>query len=99
MGVRFIRKARVNDGKRDEAIAFATDIAEHWNATYGTHVTWGFEIGGDQGTLYWMSDHSSLAALEEQMLASMDNAETNKRLAEGIGLFGPAQDKLVYTMS
>ena len=99
MGVRFIRKARVNDGKRDEAVTFASDIAEHWQETYGTEVVWGFEIGGDQGTLYWMSDHDSLAALEQQMLASMDNAETNKHLSAGVGLFGPTTDKLIYTMS
>lgn len=99
MGVRFIRKARVAEGKRDEAVEFATEVAAHWEETYGKPVTWGFEIGGDNGMMYWMADHDSLAALEQEMMTSMDNAETNKLLAGAVGLFAtPPQDKLVYTM-
>ena len=98
MGVRFIRKARVQDGKRDEAIAFASDSAVHWKETYGVEASWGFELGGETGTMYWMSDHDSLASFEALMLKSMENAVTNKLNAEAVGLFHPAQDKLIYVM-
>ena len=98
MGVRFIRKARVQDGKRDEAISFANDAVDHWKATYGVDSSWGFELGGDQGTMYWMSDHDSLAKFEALMLESMENAETNKLMGEAVGLFHAAQDKIIYVM-
>ena len=98
MGVRFIRKAHVNDGKRDEAIAFTIDVKAHWEEAYGSAITWGFELGGDQGTMYGRSDHDSLADCETMMLASMNNEETSKLMNDGIGLFGPVHDKLVYTM-
>ena len=99
MGVRFIRKARVADGKRDEALAFAAEVSEHFTKTYGPQVTWGLEVGGDTGTLYWFADHDSLASYESVIQASMVNAETNKILDQGVGLFAsPAQDKLIYTM-
>ena len=99
MGVRFIRKARIADGKRDEALAFAAEVSDHFTETYGPKVTWGLEVGGDTGTIYWMADHESLATYEESMRASMVNAETNKILDQAVGLFAsPSQDKLVYTM-
>jgi len=99
MGVRFMRRATIARGKGDEARAFAADISAHWEETYGTTVTWGFEIGGDFGTLYWFSDHESLADLEKEMMASMANQHTSKLLAEAGDLFqGIAQDKLIVTM-
>lgn len=99
MGVHFMRKARIADGKRDEALAFAADITDHWNETYATNVTWGLEVGGDVGTVYWMTDYESLAAMEIVMQASMVNEETRKRTREGVGLFAtPPQDKIIYTM-
>lgn len=99
MGVRFMRKAQVARGKGQEAQAFAADISAHWEETYGTHVTWGFEVGGEVGTLYWFSDHDSLASLETEMMASMVNSETQKLLAEANDLFATAaQDKLIITM-
>jgi hypothetical protein len=99
MGVRFIRKARIADGKRDEALAFAAEISDHYTETYGPRVTWGLEVGGDVGTHYWFSDHESLASLEAILQAAMLNTQTNKLLDQAVGLFGaPAQDKLVYTM-
>ena len=75
----------------------AEDAADGFRPTPGTLET--FELGGDQGTMYWMSDHDSLANFEQEMLASMDNAETNKHMAGAVGLFAGAQDKLIYTMS
>ena len=99
MGVHFLRKAQVVAGKTDEASAFAADISTHWNETYGTNVTWGFEIGGAVGTIYWMTDYDSLAAFEEVMQASMTNAETNKMLDDSVGLFvGRPTDTIIYTM-
>lgn len=99
MGVRFMRKSRIARGKADEAIAFAADIATHWKDTYNTEVTWGFELGGDVGTLYWWADHESLAAYETEMMASMANEETNKLLNDAIDLFQASpQDKIIVTM-
>ena len=99
MGVRFVRKNRMQRGRADEALAFAGDVAAHWEETYGTKLTWGFEVGGDVGTLYWFADHASLADFESQMMASMENEATNKLLSEGVELFmGAPQDKIVVTM-
>ena len=100
MGVRFMRKNQIVRGKSDEAIAFANDIAAHWEETYGTKLTWGFEIGGDVGTLYWFADHASLADLETEMMASMNNDATNKLLGESVDLFdGAPKDKIIVTMN
>ena len=98
MGVRFIRKARIKSGKRDEALSLMADNVAHWQDTYGVEASWGFELGGDVGTVYWMSDHDSLASFEALMLQSMENAETSKLNAESVGIFHDAQDKIVYTM-
>ena len=99
MGVRFMRKNQIQRGRADEALAFAGDIAAHWEETYGTALTWGFEIGGDVGTLYWFADHASLADFETQMMASMNNEETNKLLGEAVDLFaGAPKDKIIVTM-
>jgi len=99
MGVRFMRKSRVARGKTGEALAFAADIAAHWEETYGTKLTWGFEVGGDVGTLYWFADHASMAALETEMMASMNNDATSKLLDEGTDLFQTSpQDKIIVTM-
>ncbi|HSF86218.1 MAG TPA: hypothetical protein VLG28_11275 [Acidimicrobiia bacterium] len=99
MGLRFMRKAHVARGKGDEAMAFAAEISAHWKETYGTELTWGFEVGGEWGTLYWFSDHDSMANLEAEMMASMANEETGKRLAEGADLFeGRTEDRLIMTM-
>jgi hypothetical protein len=99
MGVRFIRKSRISDGKRDEALAFAAEISDHFTETYGPAVTWGLEVGGDTGTVYWFADYENLASYETVIQASMVNAETNKLLDQAVGIFAsPPQDKLVYTM-
>lgn len=85
--------------KQQEAMAFAADIAAHWKETYGTTVTWGFEIGGDVGTMYWFSDHASLANFEAEMMQSMAHDETNKLLSEADDLFQASpQDKIIVTM-
>ncbi len=94
-----IRKARIADGKRDEALAFAAEATDHYTETYGLNVTWGLEVGGDVGTIYWFADYDSLAAYEAVVQAAMVNAATNKMLDQAVGLFeSPAQDKIVYTM-
>lgn len=98
MGVRFIRKARVKAGKRDEAISLMADNVAHWKDTYGVEATWGFELGGEVGTMYWMSDHDSLATFESLIQQSMENPETTKLNAEAVGVFQEAQDKIIYTM-
>lgn len=99
MGVRFIRKGRVARGKNAEAMAFATEVAAHWKEAYGTDITWGFEIGGDVGTMYWFADHASLADYEKEMQASMVNDDTNKLLNSSVDLFQASpQDKIIITM-
>lgn len=99
MGVRFMRRATIARGKTEEARTFAADISAHWEETYGTKVTWGFEVGGNVGTLYWFSDHDSLATMEAEMMSSMANEHTSKLLADAADLFdGITEDKLIVTM-
>ena len=99
MGVRFMRRAKVARGKGNEARAFAAEISAHWEETYGTHVTWGLEVGGDLGTMYWFSDHDSMANLEAEMMASMANEHTSKLQTDGADLFhGITKDKIIMTM-
>ncbi len=99
MAVRFVRKARVVRGKVGEAMAFGTEVAAHWQETYGTTLTWGVEVGGDVGMMYWFADHADMAALEAEILASMQNEATSELLAGGIDLFeGPTTDRIVMTM-
>ena len=95
-----MRKNQIMRGKSDKAIAFANDSAALWEETYGTKLTWGFEIGSNVGTLYWFADHANLADFETQMMASMNNDETNKLLSEAVDLFmGAPHDKIIVTMN
>jgi hypothetical protein len=99
MGIRFMRKAQVKRGKAREAQEFGAAIADHWQQTYGTTLTWGFEVGGDVNMMYWFADHASMAALEAEMMASMTNEETSKLLAETTDLLdGHTQDRIILTM-
>ncbi len=64
---RFVRSVRVQPGRQVEALAWAKAIAEHFGRHYGKDLRVLMEVFGEVGSLYWVSDHDDLAAIEQLM--------------------------------
>ena len=64
---RFVRSVRVQPGRQVEALAWAKAIAEHSGRHDGKDPRVLVEVFGEAGSLYWVSDHDDLAAIEQLM--------------------------------
>jgi hypothetical protein len=98
MGIRAIRTA-VAARSGQEVAAFATNVCEYLG-TIGIPVTWGMEIGGTLGKVYWFQDLPDLATYDANNIKLFTDAGYNEMLAGAEGLFipGSVEDRLVRTM-
>ena len=98
MGVRFYRTGVAAPGKSSEAMAFAAEIAEYFTATFGVAVTWGVQIGGTYGTVYWFADYDDLAHFEAVNGQQIGDQQYMEKVARGEQLFvaGLGGDTLVW---
>ncbi len=62
--IRFVRMAKVEAGKAQEALAWAKEVAEHYHTSFGIPVQVFVEVFGEPGTLCWMADTEDVATLE-----------------------------------
>ena len=99
MGVRFTRTVVIDRGKREEALAFVAEVSSYVEEHFGTAVTWGLQLGGTLGKIYWYADYENLAAYERVLGQTMADEAYLKLVEPGGDLFVAApEDTLVYTM-
>lgn len=100
MGVRFERAALVTPGKREDAMQFAGAIASYMGETFGTELTWGIEVGGAFGRIYWYADHENMAELETDLARTMSDEGYTKLVDDASDIFipGHTEDTIVHTM-
>ena len=94
---RFVRSLRVQPGRQVEGLAWAKEIAEHFGRRYSLELRVLVEVFGDAGTLYWVSDHEDLAAIERlmgQMVQDQELAAIVNRGAE-LSVGGTLHDRLL----
>ena len=66
--IRFVRIAKVEAGKAQEALAWAKEVAEHYRSSFGIPIQVFVEVFGENGTLCWMGDAEDIATLERNGL-------------------------------
>lgn len=99
MAIRLIRTAVAGTGNAQEIAAFATKVCDYLGKM-GVTVTWGMEVGGTFGKVYWFQDVPDLATYDANNLRLMSDAGYNELIATARDLFiaGSVEDRLVRTM-
>jgi hypothetical protein len=98
MGIRLDRRVVIAAGKRDEAIAFATQVSAYVSGKY-VPVRWGLEMGGTNGAIHWYADYDSMAHVEQVLAESMQDPDYTAILDRANDLFvANAEDTLVWVM-
>jgi hypothetical protein len=95
---RFTRTAVALPGQGPASMEFAGRIASHITLNHGVEVSFGLEIGGQVGRVYWYSDHESLAAFEELNAGLMQDEAVSAMVSDAAGdlfIAGETYDTLV----
>ena len=85
-------------GKGREVNAFAAEISQYVEENFGTKVTWGGQVGGGTGNVYWFVDYDDMAHLQRGMEWSWTDEGYLELLTGAADLFdGYGNDTIVYT--
>jgi len=63
--IRLVRSANIAPGKFGEAVAFAKQISEYIEKTYGVKLDVMVPVGGNPYRIAWRAEYANLGALEE----------------------------------
>jgi hypothetical protein len=97
--IRWIRTARIAQGKGQEAIQWAKDTREYTKTKFegGADVKIYLETLGEYGVICWMVDFENLAALELAGQVLDDDSGYQERLQAASELFRPGVVDKVYS--
>jgi hypothetical protein len=99
--IKILRSSRIRGGKVAEATQHAKAVASYVNQRFApTNVQVFVEIFGDAGTLYWITDVESVAAMEDLDNQLNAGPEFQRLLAEGFSFFveGSFHDTLLRSV-
>lgn len=101
-GVRFHRKAQVQDAKKQEAIRFARDLTEYVNSSYpDACLSFFIEDSGGAISIHWFADYKDLSTYESisSRLMSDKNYIAFRGRAPSLLVEGSVQDTLLTSVS
>ena len=85
-------------GKAMEVNEFMAKSSEYVTENFGVPVTWGGQVGGDTGAVYWFADYDDLAHFQRGMEWSWTDEGFLELIMEAPDLFeGWGTDTLIYT--
>ena len=94
---RYVRTAQVAPGKAPKAIEHGQRVAAHLRDVHGTTISFGHEVGGQVGRVYWVSEHEDMAALGTMMEALEADEAFGELMDSGVDNYmaGMTQDRII----
>ena len=81
--IRFMRTADIVPGKREDALAYAKQLAEYWRTQFGAKLEVLVPVGGNPHRIGWRTEYESLADMEVKRGRVSADAKYQEMLRSG----------------